>query len=58
MIHGQLNLSDVMAKYDHLFREEIRRNIEMTDGVLMRHIKDMLAGLPAPPDPFWKEWQL
>ena len=58
MIHGQLNLSDVMAREADLYREALAQNILRNDNFLIRYFEKIVAEMPPPPDPFWKEWQL
>jgi hypothetical protein len=56
VIYGQLNIVDSMVR--NLYGEALKENMRLTDGVLTRYFKEVVANMPPPPDPFWKEWQI
>ena len=57
MIYGQLNVTNIAREMD-LYREALAQEILRNDGVLTRHLREVIANMPPPPDLFWKEWQL
>jgi hypothetical protein len=55
VIHGQLNISSVDAREMDLYRKALAQEILRNDGVLTRHLREVIANMPPPPDPFWAE---